>query len=152
MINPGRQLKNKQMFAIGIMFVCLFSFVEVSTAGCECELQTYEQAISRSDTIFVGNVIAVEETTQGGANGVLATFQVMTAYKNADQPEIKVFLKKDSCQSSKRIEFKQNTGYLVYSRADGPGQQSIEDCSRTAIIPDAMTDIALLNVKSTGQE
>ena len=144
---------------LGVMFL---SPPDCASA-CMCAIEgsqeeRAERAISRSDAVFSGKVVAFEKLEKPPSTtmteptmpltpfsrNAIATLRISEVWKGAEQRTIRLttvtpFLAGGSCTH----HFEEGREYLVYANTRQDGLK-VEDCSETKLLSNADTDLALL--------
>lgn len=130
------------LFSILPLLAVLMLVTEPAPADASCaEMPTPETALKRSDAVFSGVVLSVENTNKskiGSSDDPLnVTFRVAEAWKGVDQDRVTVRT------TAGNARFVTGDSYIVYAEKTLLGL-SVGPCTRTASLEHAAEDLAFL--------
>jgi len=145
-------VKNVMLFLM-IAVLCAGSFAWPSTASaCSCiEPPGIEEELNRSDAVFSGKVISVEDRPAFiSVPGKTVILQVGKIWKGISQSQVKIATGQGGGDCG--YDFVMGQEYLVYAvKSDSYGTNSLSTiiCDRTDVLSQAQGDVAVLG---EGQE
>lgn len=126
-----------------VLVLALFLLIPTIQAfACSCSSPDIKTSFDSAETIFVGNVKAIEETGKTnsfGEKNIIVTFEVINNFKGNSLGEIKLntILNQMSCDG---YWFKNQEKYLVYAYLTDEGTLSTSFCKGTKLFSEESTE------------
>ena len=123
----------------------LLTIARAPAFGCSCIDLSLEQAIERSDAVFVGKVIRLEVLrTEGQVDTVRATLAPLRVVKGSIPREVEFTTNDGCCYCA--FWFEIAATYLIFATGSD-GHLETSTCSRSAKVLDAADDMRALGLE-----
>ena len=145
-------MKIKLLIVFLLIFPFVVNFSTTSSYACSCiQPGTAEEGMDRSDFVFSGKVIEIQDSnanlfSQSSADLLEVHFEVSSTWKGVNETEVLVYTERESASCG--FNFTIEVEYLVYGN-EHDGKNRVSLCSKTSVLSDAAAD---LNALGEGQK
>ncbi|MGG0299984.1 cobalamin biosynthesis protein CbiN [Bacillus albus] len=127
------------VYVLSLVFICSFTYfiLPEKSYACECMKASPEERLQKTDVVFEGKVLAVQE--KDGKMEIL--FEVKKIWKGTSSSQIIIYTSFSSCTFS----FGEGGEYLVFAFNRGEGKLETSMCSGTKRLDEAGADKVALS-------
>ncbi|WP_439875717.1 cobalamin biosynthesis protein CbiN [Bacillus mycoides] len=120
------------VYLLSLVLICSFTFFILSekSYACDCSNVSPEDAFQKTDVVFEGKVLEVQEKDGGG---IKTLFEVKKIWKGTSSSQIIIYTSVSSCG----FPFAEGGEYLVFSSYRGEGKLETSICSGTKRLDEA---------------